>query len=134
MKGLFPSAGESHRPRRIGELEKCRRLKISHVLSLLDPGTPAPPELDRLFDPVELRFHDVIDALPRAKPPVAELITLGAKVVNEGCCTTSQMADAAVSRQMFADILSLIAQTMEVRFDAVGTAQVQRASVVNRRL
>jgi predicted protein tyrosine phosphatase len=56
------------------ELQNCRRLKVSHVLSLLDPGTPAPPELDclALFERIELRFHDVIDAQPLAKPPAAE--------------------------------------------------------------
>jgi hypothetical protein len=38
------------------------------------PGTPVPPELDRLVasDRVELRFHDVIDTLPQTKPPAAE--------------------------------------------------------------
>lgn len=36
--------------------------------------THAPPELDRLGScgRVELRFHDVIDALPQTKPPAAE--------------------------------------------------------------
>ena len=34
---------------------------------------------------------------------------IGAKVVNHGRYVTFQMAEAVVSRQMFADILSLIA-------------------------
>jgi predicted protein tyrosine phosphatase len=56
------------------ELEASCDLSASHVLSLLDPDTPAPPELDRLGSSsrVELRFHDVIDALPQTKPPTAE--------------------------------------------------------------
>ena len=38
-----------------------------------------------------------------------KLIKIGAKVVSHGRYTTFQMAEVAVSRQMFADILSLIA-------------------------
>jgi predicted protein tyrosine phosphatase len=56
------------------ELKGSCDLGASHVLSLLDPGIPAPPELDRVgpSNRVELRFHDVIDALPQTKPPAAE--------------------------------------------------------------
>ena len=39
-----------------------------------------------------------------------KLIKIGAKVVSHGRYITFQMAEVAVSRQMFADILSLIAQ------------------------
>jgi predicted protein tyrosine phosphatase len=57
------------------------------VLSLFDPDTPAPPELDRFGSSrrVELRFHDVIDALPQTKPPttedVAQMLALGRELV-----------------------------------------------------
>ena len=40
----------------------------------------------------------------------AKLIKIGAKVVSHGRYVTFQMAEVAVSRQMFADILSLIAR------------------------
>jgi hypothetical protein len=39
-----------------------------------------------------------------------KLIKIGAKVVSHGRYVTFQMAEVAVSRRMFADILSLIAQ------------------------
>lgn len=39
-----------------------------------------------------------------------KLIKIGARVVSHGCYVTFQMAEVAVSRQMFADILSLIAR------------------------
>ena len=39
-----------------------------------------------------------------------KLIKIGAKVVSHGRYVTFQMAEAAVSRQMFAEILSLIAR------------------------
>src|SRR5207248_10688441 len=42
--------------------------------------------------------------------PCEKLIKIGAKVVSHGRYVTSQMAEVAVSRQMFADILSLIAR------------------------
>ena len=38
-----------------------------------------------------------------------KLIKIGAKVVSHGRYVTFQMAEVAVSRQMFADILALIA-------------------------
>ena len=38
-----------------------------------------------------------------------KLIKIGAKVVSHGRYVTFQMAEVAVSRQMFADMLSLIA-------------------------
>jgi len=55
-------------------------------------------------------------AMPKAAEPWSltslreKLIKIGAKVVSHGRYITFQMAEAAVSRQMFADILSLIAR------------------------
>ena len=55
-------------------------------------------------------------ALPKAAEPWSltslreRLIKIGAKVVSHGRYVTFQMAEVAVSRQMFADILSLIAR------------------------
>jgi hypothetical protein len=42
--------------------------------------------------------------------PREKLIKIGAKVVSHGRYVTFQMAEVAVSRQVFADILSLIAR------------------------
>ena len=55
-------------------------------------------------------------ALPKTTEPWSltslreKLIKMGAKVVSHGCYITFQMAEVAVPRQMFAEILSLIAQ------------------------
>jgi hypothetical protein len=55
-------------------------------------------------------------ALPKEAEPWSpaslkeKLIKIGAKVVGHGRYVTFQMAEVAVSRQMFADILSLIAR------------------------
>jgi hypothetical protein len=55
-------------------------------------------------------------AIPKAAQPWSltslreKLIKIGAKVVSHGRYVTFQMAEVAVSRQMFADILSLIAR------------------------
>jgi len=55
-------------------------------------------------------------AMPKAAEPWSltslreKLIKIGAKVVSHGRYITFQMAEVAVSRQMFADILSLIAR------------------------
>jgi hypothetical protein len=42
--------------------------------------------------------------------PDCEADQIGAKIVSHGRYVTFQMAEVAVSRQMFADILSLIAR------------------------
>jgi len=48
---------------------------------------------------------------PRSLTSLRErLIKIGAKVVSYGRCVTFQLAEVAVSRLMFADILSLIAR------------------------
>lgn len=39
-----------------------------------------------------------------------KLIKIGAEVVSHGCYVTFQMAEVVVPRQMFAEILSLIAR------------------------
>jgi len=55
-------------------------------------------------------------ALPKAARPWSltnlreKLIKIGAKVVKHGRYVTFQIAEVAVSRQMFADILSLISR------------------------
>ncbi len=55
-------------------------------------------------------------AMPKAAEPWSltslreKLIKIGAKVTSHGRYVTFQMAELAVSRQMFADILFLIAQ------------------------
>ena len=54
--------------------------------------------------------------MPKAAEPWSltslreKLIKIGAKVVSHGRCVTFQMAEAAVPREMFADILMLIAR------------------------
>jgi Transposase DDE domain group 1 len=48
-------------------------------------------------------------AEPRSLTRLREkLIKIGVRVVSHGRCVTFQMAEIAVSRQMFAEILSLI--------------------------
>ena len=55
-------------------------------------------------------------AMPKTPEPWSltsvreKLIKIGAKVVSHGRYVTFQMAEVAVSRHMFADILSLIAR------------------------
>ena len=55
-------------------------------------------------------------AMPKTAEPFSltslreKLIKIGAKVVSHGRCTTFQMAEVAVPRKMFQEILSLIAR------------------------
>jgi predicted protein tyrosine phosphatase len=50
----------------LGELTGYSQARVSHVLSILDPGTPVPTDFGAYaeHDRLELRFHDIIDAQP----------------------------------------------------------------------
>jgi predicted protein tyrosine phosphatase len=50
----------------IGELAGHSRAGVSHVLSILDPGTPIPADFGAYaeHERLELRFHDIIDEQP----------------------------------------------------------------------
>jgi predicted protein tyrosine phosphatase len=66
-----------------------RRRGISHVLSILDPGSPVPPEIGALGAPrrLELRFHDVIEDMPEVTPAnpehVARLLAFGRELATK---------------------------------------------------
>ena len=65
--------------------EECC-VRPSHVLSLLDPDVPVPPELAPFGENqrLELRFHDIIDEEPGMCPPEPEhsqLLRLGRNVL-----------------------------------------------------
>jgi hypothetical protein len=75
------------------------------------PPTRCPPAPRAGLRPGQLHAHagDAEEAEPWSLTSLREkLIKIGAKVVSHGRYVTFQMAEVAVSRQMFADILSLI--------------------------
>jgi len=55
----------------IDELDGLREAGVTHVLSLLDPGWPEPLSLDAFgaHRRLDLRFHDIVDALPGLRSP-----------------------------------------------------------------
>jgi predicted protein tyrosine phosphatase len=63
--------------------------KVSHVLSILDPGRPAPDVFGSYGEHarLELRFHDVIDDTPGLEPPqpghVAEVLAFGRDILRD---------------------------------------------------
>jgi predicted protein tyrosine phosphatase len=63
---------------------------FSHVLSILDPGTPVPSEIDAFSAErrQELRFHDVIGDAPEMTPPSPEhvgcLLAFGHELATNG--------------------------------------------------
>jgi len=69
-----------------------------------------------LANPARFIASQTALAIPRAAEPWSltslreKLIKIGAKVVSHGRYVTFQMAEVAVSRQMFQEILSLIAR------------------------
>jgi predicted protein tyrosine phosphatase len=62
---------------------------VSHVLSILDPGSPVPLEIGvyGADQRLELRFHDVIENVPDMAPPSPEhvhrLLAFGREVITE---------------------------------------------------
>ncbi len=50
----------------IGDLAGHQQARVTHVLSILDPGTPVPDDFETFaaHDRLELRFNDIIDEQP----------------------------------------------------------------------
>ena len=98
----------------IGELGLHCEAGVTHVLSLLDPGSPE-PEAFGIFDPhrrLELRFHDVIDADPGCVPPerpdVEQLLSFGRDLANAKGAHILVHCHAGVSRSTAAATLILV--------------------------
>ena len=98
----------------IGELGLHCEAGVTHVLSLLDPGSPE-PEAFGIFDPhrrLELRFHDVIDADPGCVPPerpdVEQLLSFGRDLANAKGAHLLVHCHAGVSRSTAAATLILV--------------------------
>jgi len=97
-----------------GELGLHCEAGVTHVLSLLDPGSPE-PEAFGIFDPhrrLELRFHDVIDADPGCVPPerpdVEQLLSFGRDLANAKGAHILVHCHAGVSRSTAAATLILV--------------------------
>jgi hypothetical protein len=94
------------------------RVKKAHALDIakevLGPRWARDHELDRkpvLAEALEAAFDPEASAASWSLTSLREkLIKIGAKVVRHGRYVTFQLAEVAVSRQMFADILALIAR------------------------
>jgi predicted protein tyrosine phosphatase len=58
----------------LAELAEQCEAGVSHVLSILDPGSPVPPEIGAFGAArrLELRFHDVIENMPEMTPASPE--------------------------------------------------------------
>jgi predicted protein tyrosine phosphatase len=58
----------------VDELPTHRDRRVTHVLTLLDPGWPTPETLSEwdAVERLEMRFHDIIDPAPEWSPPEIE--------------------------------------------------------------
>jgi predicted protein tyrosine phosphatase len=71
----------------IAELTDHCEARVSHVVSILDPGWPVPPAFDsyRDHERLELRFDDVIESMPGKVPPdpqhIRQLLDLGRRLI-----------------------------------------------------
>jgi predicted protein tyrosine phosphatase len=100
----------------IDELGLHCEARVTHVLSILDPGWPEPEALGA-FDPhqrLELRFHDVIDAGPGWVVPesrdIEQLLTFGRNLIEARGTHLLVHCHAGVSRSTAAATL-ILAQT-----------------------
>jgi predicted protein tyrosine phosphatase len=88
----------------IPELAVHRDAGVTHVLSILDPGTPDPPAFAE-FAPhhrLALRFHDIIDPasdqIAPAEPDVAQLLEFGRQLDRDAAPHLLIHCHAGVSR------------------------------------
>jgi predicted protein tyrosine phosphatase len=103
----------------LDELAALRGVRISHVLSILDPEWPVPEAFGRFGEhrKLELRFHDVIDEAPcmiMANPgQIRQLLDFGAGMERDPVADAHLLVHchAGVSRSSAAMAL-LIAQAM----------------------
>jgi predicted protein tyrosine phosphatase len=115
----------------IEELSGHSRARVSHVLSILDPGWPAPPVFAE-FDPhhrLELRFHDIIEELAKALPPqrldVERLLGFGRELGEAPDAHLLVHCHAGISRSTAATAL-ILAQARPKRPAAEALAAVVR--------
>ena len=113
----------------IPELGSHCEAGVTHVLSILDPEWPDPPEFED-YAPhrrMALRFHDIIDPLPGRIAPtrddVARLLAFGHELSDAEACHLLVHCHAGVSRSTAATAL-ILAQAHPDRpardvFDAV---------------
>ena len=113
----------------IPELGSHCEAGVTHVLSILDPDWPDPPDFDD-YAPhrrIALRFHDIIDLLPGRRAPtrddVARLLAFGQELSDADSCHLLVHCHAGVSRSTAATAL-ILAQAHPKRpidevFDAV---------------
>ena len=72
------------------ELESHRDARVSHVLSILDPGIPDPEAFGRYdrHHRTTLRFHDIVQPMPGLILPershVEEIVAFGEEIVEDG--------------------------------------------------
>ncbi|MGE3781639.1 MAG: tyrosine phosphatase family protein [Alphaproteobacteria bacterium] len=93
---------------------------ITHVLSILDPECPDPPEFED-YPPhrrLALRFHDIIDPVPGRYAPsrddVARLLAFGRELSEPEACHLLVHCHAGVSRSTAATAL-ILAQARPAR-------------------
>ena len=97
----------------IPELGSHCEAGVTHVLSILDPECPDPPEFED-YAPhrrLALRFHDIIDPLPGRHPPtrddVIRLLSFGRELSDADSCHLLVHCHAGVSRSTAATALIL---------------------------
>lgn len=97
----------------LDEIARHRARGVSHVISILDPGYPAPPDLKAHPGEarLELRFHDVIDEVAGMTAPtrahIETLLAFGAGLVRPPGAEAHLLihCHAGVSRSTAASVL-----------------------------
>lgn len=104
----------------IPELGSHCEAGVTHVLSILDPECPDPPEFED-YPPhrrIALRFHDIIDPLPGRRAPTSEdvvrLLAFGRELSDAETSHLLVHCHAGVSRSTAATAL-ILAQAHPIR-------------------
>ena len=115
----------------LAELGSHSAVGVTHVLSILDPGTPDPDAFGAFgeHERLDLRFNDIIEELPGMRPPqpedVAALLRFGRDIMREGPAHLLVHCHMGVSRSTAAMAL-ILAQARPERPALEAMAEVRR--------
>jgi predicted protein tyrosine phosphatase len=115
----------------IAELDSHSAVGVTHVLSILDPGTPDPDAFGAFgeHERLDLRFNDIIDEIPGQRAPepedVAALLRFGRDILRESDAHLLVHCHMGVSRST-ASMALILAQARPDRPALEAMAEVRR--------
>jgi predicted protein tyrosine phosphatase len=115
----------------VAELDSHSAVGVTHVLSILDPGTPDPDAFGAFgeHERLDLRFNDIVDEIPGMRAPapedVAALLRFGRDIMRESDAHLLVHCHMGISRST-ASMALILAQARPDRPALEALAEVRR--------